>query len=152
MKKFANRLVRYITWPVSKFLQHGMLGGVLLLTATIIAFFWANSPFAESYHNLLHIPVSLSIASFKLNNTLAHWINDGLMAIFFFVVGLEIKRELLVGELCDRKKALLPAVAADAPCSPGRPAACSFNRQDWSVLLQLRAQPPQAVALPQPTP
>lgn len=52
----------------------------------------------------------------------------------------------------DARGALLPAAAADAPCSPGRPAACSFNRQDWSVLLQLRAQPPQAVALPRPTP
>lgn len=112
MKKITNDLVRFITWPVSKFLQHGMIGGVLLLTATLIAFFWANSPLAESYHDLLHTPVSLSIASFKLDSTLAHWINDGLMAIFFFVVGLEIKRELLVGELCDRKKALLPAIAA----------------------------------------
>jgi NhaA family Na+:H+ antiporter len=87
-------------------------GSVLLLGCTVLALIAANSPWAATYFDLLHtyIGVSWGDASFKLS--LHHWINDGLMVIFFFVVGLEIKRELVVGELSNLKRASLPVMAA----------------------------------------
>lgn len=112
MKEFSSIVITNIKNPLSKFLKEGTLGGVLLLCSTVIALVWSNSPFYESYDNLLHLPISLSLGVFGLSNTIGHWINDGLMTIFFFVVGLEIKRELLVGELSNRKTAMLPAFAA----------------------------------------
>jgi Na+:H+ antiporter, NhaA family len=112
MKEIGNQLWQLISRPVSKFLEEGILGGVLLLMAATVALVWANSPFFMTYQNLLHMEINLSLGGLEYNASLQHFINDGLMAIFFFVVGLEIKRELLVGELCEPKKALLPAVAA----------------------------------------
>jgi NhaA family Na+:H+ antiporter len=98
--------------PFQNFLEKEASGGILLLVCTVFALVWANSPFAESYSHLWHTKLSISFANFNLNYSLHHWINDGLMAIFFFVVGLEIKRELLVGELSSLKKASLPIMAA----------------------------------------
>jgi NhaA family Na+:H+ antiporter len=94
------------------FVHSEVMGSLLLLACTVIALAWANSPWADSYFDLLHtyIGVSWGDASFKLS--LHHWINDGLMVIFFFVVGLEIKRELVVGELSSLDKAGLPVAAA----------------------------------------
>jgi len=89
-----------------------MLGGILLLLATICALIWANSPYASSYYDLWNIYIVFGIGDFRLSDTLGHWINDGLMVIFFFVIGLEIKREFLVGELSTAQKATLPIVAA----------------------------------------
>jgi NhaA family Na+:H+ antiporter len=98
--------------PLQQFLHAEASGGILLIICTIIALVWANSPFYESYYNLWHIYLSIDIGNIGLNYSLHHWINDGLMVIFFFVVGLEIKRELLVGELSSFKKAALPVAAA----------------------------------------
>lgn len=98
--------------PLQQFLHAEASGGILLIICTVIALVWANSPFSESYHNLWHTHFSIGISEFKLDYSLHHWINDGLMVIFFFVVGLEIKRELLVGELSSAKKASLPIAAA----------------------------------------
>ena len=94
------------------FVHSEVTGSILLLTCTVIALVWANSPWADTYFDLLHtyVGVSWGDASFKLS--LHHWINDGLMVIFFFVVGLEIKRELVVGELSSLDKAGLPVAAA----------------------------------------
>jgi NhaA family Na+:H+ antiporter len=86
--------------------------GVILLTATLAAILWANSPWGESYHHLWGTSISVGIGDWQLTESLHYWINDGLMAIFFFVVGLEIKREFLVGELSRPRQALFPAVAA----------------------------------------
>ena len=85
----------YFEW----FVHSEVTGSILLLGCTVLALAWANSPWADTYFDLLHtyIGVSWGDASFKLS--LLHWINDGLMVIFFFVVGLEVKRELVVGEL-----------------------------------------------------
>jgi len=98
----------YFEW----FVHSEVTGSLLLLACTIVALVWANSPWAESYFEILHtyVGVSWGDASFKLS--LHHWINDGLMVVFFFVVGLEIKRELAVGELSSVEKAGLPVAAA----------------------------------------
>lgn len=98
--------------PIQEFMHAESSGGVVLIIFTVIALIWANSPFAESYHHLWHTYLSISIGGYELKHSLHHWINDGLMVIFFFVVGLEIKRELLVGELSSVKKAALPVAGA----------------------------------------
>ncbi len=87
-------------------------GSILLLIATVIALVWANSLWAESYFYLWETEVGLVYGSQEFFLSLHAWVNDGLMAIFFFLVGLEIKRELLVGELSNRRKAMLPIAAA----------------------------------------
>ncbi|TNF77427.1 MAG: Na+/H+ antiporter NhaA [Acidobacteria bacterium] len=98
----------YFEW----FVHSEATGSMLLLACTVVALLWANSPWAATYFDLLHtyVGVSWGDATFKLS--LHHWINDGLMVIFFFVVGLEIKRELVVGELSSIDKAGLPVAAA----------------------------------------
>lgn len=88
------------------------LGGVALAISAILALFAANSGFSGAYQGLLSVPVHLTIGDFKIHKPLLLWINDGLMAIFFLLVGLEIKREFVIGELSDRPKAVLPLVAA----------------------------------------
>ena len=113
MKQDQNKTpIEKITYPIQEFLHQEASGGILLIIATVIALAWANSPFAESYHNLWHTYLSIDLGGIGLKYSLHHWINDGLMVIFFFVVGLEIKRELLVGELSSVKKAALPIAAA----------------------------------------
>lgn len=98
--------------PFVKFLHIEAGGGIVLLVCTLIALFLANSPFAESYLEFWKIPVAFSIGSFQFTHSIGHWINDGLMTIFFFVVGLEIKREIVAGELKNRSAALLPMFGA----------------------------------------
>jgi NhaA family Na+:H+ antiporter len=87
-------------------------GGVVLLFCTVLAFAWANSPFRETYFALWHTPIKIEFGQYVLEESLLHWINDALMAVFFFVVGLEIKREILAGELAEPRKAALPIAAA----------------------------------------
>ena len=89
-----------------------MLGGVLLIAAALLALIANNSSFASWYDTLLHIPVTFSFAEFNLSKPLLLWVNDGLMAVFFFLVGLEIKREIVEGELSSFDKAALPFIAA----------------------------------------
>lgn len=92
---------------------HSEAGGcILLLTATAVALVWANSPWAPSYDHMLTTKVAVSWGASTFALSLKGWINDGLMAVFFFVVGLEIKRELVVGELSSPQKAALPIIAA----------------------------------------
>ncbi|HEX2035187.1 MAG TPA: Na+/H+ antiporter NhaA [Chloroflexota bacterium] len=98
--------------PFRKFAHQEASGGVLLLLCTVLALVWANSPWADGYAALWHTPVTVGVGGFELSEDLLHWINDGLMAVFFFVVGLEIKRELLVGELASPRRAALPIAAA----------------------------------------
>jgi NhaA family Na+:H+ antiporter len=113
MKRIENKTpIEKLTYPIQEFLHQQASGGILLIIATVIALVWANSPFSESYHHLWHSYVKIDVGGVGLNYSLHHWINDGLMVIFFFVVGLEIKRELLVGELSSVKKAALPIAAA----------------------------------------
>lgn len=98
--------------PLRDFLHAEASGGIVLVIGAAIALIWANSPWSQSYHDLWATRASIDIGSFGLHLDLRHWINDGLMAIFFFVVGLEIKRELVEGELSDKRQAALPALAA----------------------------------------
>jgi len=99
--------------PFQEFVRLEASGGIILLACTIVALVWANSPFADSYVGLWQTRVTFNVGSvFELSKPLLLWINDGLMAIFFFVVGLEIKREVLVGELASFRQAALPIAAA----------------------------------------
>ena len=95
-----------------RFIQHEAAGGIVLLVAAVLALELANSPWAWLYDTLLGTPVVVQIGALRLDKPLLLWINDGLMAIFFFLVGLEIKRELIEGELSVGRQALLPAIAA----------------------------------------
>ncbi len=108
----ASPLIQPVVEPFQRFIHAETAGGILLLGATIAAMVWANSPWAASYTEFWHIPVSLTVGSHTLTETLLEWINDGLMAMFFFVIGLEIKREILVGELASWRQAALPLAAA----------------------------------------
>src|SRR5688500_5523364 len=107
-----RRLARLVGRPVQSFLEVESSGGVVLIVAAAIALVWANSPWSGSYADVFHTVVGLEIGSFELREDLRHWVNDGLMAIFFFVVGLEIKRELVAGELQDRRVAAMPLIGA----------------------------------------
>ena len=99
--------------PFQKFAGLEAAGGILLLACSIAALVWANSPWAGTYSKLWHTPVTVGIGGFTLSQPDLHfWVDDGLMAVFFFLVGLEIKRELLAGELASLRQAALPIVAA----------------------------------------
>jgi NhaA family Na+:H+ antiporter len=108
-----QRLARRVGRPVRNFLRIEAAGGILLLAAAILALMWANSPWSDSYHDILETHISVQVGDLlHVDESVLDWINDGLMTIFFFVVGLEIKRELVVGELHDPRAAALPAIAA----------------------------------------
>ncbi|MBA4180340.1 MAG: Na+/H+ antiporter NhaA [Anaerolinea sp.] len=98
--------------PAQAFIQTEASGGIVLLIAAAAALAWANSPWDQSYHDLWDAHLSLDLNLFAIDETLGHLVNDGLMTVFFFVVGLEIKRELLHGELASPRKAALPVAAA----------------------------------------
>ena len=104
--------IEKIMAPVSRFIHLEYTSGIVLLISVIIAMLWANSPFHEFYEHLWHINFSVGFDGFLLNHPLHIWINDGLMAIFFFVIGLELKREFMEGELSSLQKASLPMTAA----------------------------------------
>ncbi len=108
-----RRLARHVARPVLRFLQIEAAGGIVMLVAAAVALIWANSPWQDSYHDLLETHLRISLGSTTIiDETLEAWINDALMVVFFFVVGLEIKHELVVGELRDPAAALLPALGA----------------------------------------
>lgn len=104
--------IEQILYPFQEFVKLEASGGILLLLCTAVALIWANSPWSENYFALWQTKLTVGLSSFALSKPLLFWINDGLMAMFFFVVGLEIKRELLVGELSSPKQAALPIAAA----------------------------------------
>jgi Na+:H+ antiporter, NhaA family len=105
-------LARLVARPVREFLRIEASGSILLLVAAAAALVWANSPWASSYDSFWHASVALDVGGFRIEETLQHWVNDALMVIFFFVVGLEIKYEIVSGDLRDPKTAALPIVAA----------------------------------------
>ncbi|REK12507.1 MAG: Na+/H+ antiporter NhaA [Actinobacteria bacterium] len=98
--------------PLTDFLRTESGGAAVLLAATALALLWANSPFADGYVSFWGTELSIGWGDLSITEDLQHWVNDGLMAIFFFVVGLEVKRELVEGELRDPRAAALPVIAA----------------------------------------
>jgi NhaA family Na+:H+ antiporter len=112
-KSLPSTLVAdYIVRPAESFFKKEASSSVLLLLSSFVAVAWANSALAPFYHDLLHTHLTLELGKYQITKSLLHWINDGLMTYFIFIVGLEIKREILVGELSNPKSALLPVVAA----------------------------------------
>jgi NhaA family Na+:H+ antiporter len=112
MEKIPVSRIDKIIAPVSKFIHLEYTSGAVLLLSVIVAIFWANSSFSETYHHVWEIPLSVGFGNVVFSQPLHIWINDGLMAIFFFVIGLELKREFMDGELSTLQKASLPMVAA----------------------------------------
>jgi NhaA family Na+:H+ antiporter len=108
----SSTLVDRLARPVRRFIAIEAASSILLLAATLVALALANSPWREGWTNLWHQRIAIQIVGFELALSLAHWVNDALMAVFFFVVGLEIKRELTIGELASRARAMLPIFGA----------------------------------------
>jgi len=104
--------IERLTTPFSRFARMEASGGILLLLCTVLALVWANSPWEEAYSHFWHVPLAVGFGRTFLSESRHFWINDGLMAIFFFLVGLEIKREVLIGELSSLKRAAFPFIAA----------------------------------------
>jgi len=104
--------IRSILAPVERFLAIEASSGIVLLIAAVVALVWANSPWQAAYTNLWHQAVGIRFGNFNFERELHFWINDGLMTIFFFVVGMEIRREIHAGELSDIRRAALPLAAA----------------------------------------
>lgn len=105
-------LARSVARPVNRFLHIEASGGVLLVTAAVAALLWANSPWSESYRDLWATQLTVDLGGHAITEDLRHWINDGLMTLFFFVIGLEIKEELVNGELTTPRRAAIPAAGA----------------------------------------
>ena len=104
--------IRRAVQPVLEFFTTEAGGGAILLAATVVALVWVNSPFGDSYEELWQHSLTLGFGEASISHDLRHWVNEGLMTFFFLVVGLEVKRELVNGELDSMRKALLPVVAA----------------------------------------
>ncbi len=112
MVRKTRKVLRKVREPFAEFVHNEASGGIVLLLAAILALVVANSALAGMYDQFLHMHVGFRIGSLYIDKTIHHWINDGLMAIFFFQVGLEIKRELVAGELSTPQGAAFPMVAA----------------------------------------
>ena len=105
-------MIQHISKPFKWFFKLEAASGLLLLFAAIIALLISNSNFSSNYNEILNSYLSLGFGNFKMKLSVLHWINDVLMAIFFFLVTLEIKREFIQGELSKPKQALLPIIGA----------------------------------------
>src|SRR5271155_3604157 len=104
--------IQRIISPFVRFAKLEAAGGLVLVFSTAAALVWANSPWADSYDHFWHLYLTIGVGPAALNQNLLHFINDGLMAVFFFFVGLEIKHELLAGELSTLKRAAFPLASA----------------------------------------
>ena len=107
-----ERLFGKLLTPIEAFTRNSSASGILLIVCTLAALIIANSPWSDVYHHLLHQPLAVSLGDYKIEMSLHHWVNDGLMALFFYLVGLEIKHEVMVGELSSLSQAALPIIAA----------------------------------------
>jgi NhaA family Na+:H+ antiporter len=105
-------IARSLAQPITRFLHIEAAGGILLLAAAAVALIWANSPWAASYRDLWHTELTIGVGGHVITEDLRHWINDGLMALFFFVIGVEIKHELTNGQLTSARAAAIPAAGA----------------------------------------
>jgi Na+:H+ antiporter, NhaA family len=112
VKAHTSYAARRILLPLQRFVHTETMGGIVLLVAAVAALAWANSPFGATYEKFWSLEVALRIGQTVVSHTVREWINDGLMTLFFFVVGLEIKRELVRGDLSGWQRASLPVVCA----------------------------------------
>ncbi len=112
LKDSNSSVVNRILAPFNRFAAIESASGLVLIGCAVVALIWANSPWGATYGSLWHMPIKLGVRDLSIDMSLQHWVNDALMVIFFFLVGLEIKRELLIGELASIRSALLPIVAA----------------------------------------
>ena len=112
MKELYNKHKYSILKRTLRTLQSPSFGGMLLVLCVILAMLLANSPYKEYYFNFIEMPITISVGSYVNTHSLLDVVNDGLMVFFFFLVGLEIKRELLVGHLREVRMALFPVVSA----------------------------------------
>ena len=103
---------RFIIGPSMRFINNSSASGIVLFSSAFLAILLANSPWSDAYHSLWKYQFSIGLDGFIISKDLHHWINDGLMAVFFFVVGLELKREIIGGGLSDVRSAVLPIGAA----------------------------------------
>jgi NhaA family Na+:H+ antiporter len=103
---------RWILNPMKRYILNSSTGGIILFSSAVLAMIIANSPYGEAFHHFWEKEFSIGFNGRTLSKSLHHWINDGLMAVFFFVVGLELKREIMAGELSTLSKAALPVAAA----------------------------------------
>ncbi|MBA51471.1 MAG: Na+/H+ antiporter NhaA [Acidimicrobiaceae bacterium] len=108
-----NSLAKFVARPVLRFVDREVAGGILLLVATAIALVWVNIGWEDSYNDFWHTEIELAVGTWHLPHmSVGHFVNDGLMALFFFVVGLEIKREMVTGDLRSPRAAALPVIGA----------------------------------------
>ena len=110
----SAHLAAQLSAPVRRMMQTGVAGAGLLVAATAVALVWANSPWGATYDQLWHTEVVLRFGDAEIAMDLQHWVNDGLMVFFFFLVGMEVRRELSMGELVQRSRLTVPAIAAIA--------------------------------------
>ncbi|MDR6306809.1 Na+/H+ antiporter NhaA, partial [Nitrobacter vulgaris] len=108
----AQFLVERALATLERFLHVEAVSGIVLLFAAAVALIWANSPLAQSYHDLWHLPLSIGLGTFVYAQSLHFWVNDALMTVFFLVVGMEIRREIHEGALSKLDQAILPVAAA----------------------------------------
>ena len=108
----VHRAARRLVTPLQQFLAIEAASGVVLIVATVIALAWANSPWVGSYHDLWHLPLGVSFHELRFERSLHFWVNEGLMTVFFLVVGIEIRRELHAGSLATWRQSALPLAAA----------------------------------------
>ncbi len=108
---WERRFDRLVT-PFEEFIHKQTTSGIILMVGSMLALLLANSPLGKGYENIIHTSISFTVNGLSLERSLVHWINEGLMVFFFFVVGLEIKREIRVGELSAPRQATLPIIAA----------------------------------------
>ena len=108
----ASYLARRLVLPAQRFVHTEVSSGIVLLAAAVAALLWANSRWAGSYEALWNVEASLRVGRLAIEHALRDWVNDALMVVFFFVVGLEVKREFMRGELSDWQRASLPIVSA----------------------------------------
>lgn len=134
----AQRVAERVFTALGRFLHVEAVGGIVLLVAAATALIWANSPAAESYQHLWHAPVIVGLGSYVISQPLHFWINDGLMTVFFLVVGMEIRREIREGALANVQLATLPLAAALGGIAVPALVYLSINssaalRQGWAV-------------------
>jgi len=110
----SAHLAAQLSTPVRRMMRSGVAGAGLMVVATVVALVWANSPWADSYDALWHTEVGLSFGDAGIEMSLQYWVNDGLMVFFFFLIGMEVRRELSMGELVQRSRLTIPTLAAVA--------------------------------------